>query len=60
MRATGTAAWSMCMMLSTAAWTLGNTQVAAAMASGTECRRRVVAVMRPSVPSDPTKSPVRL
>lgn len=48
------------MVLSTAALTLGNAQVAATVASGTGCRRRVAAVMRPSVPSEPTKSPVRL
>lgn len=48
------------MVLSTATWILGNAQVATMVASGAECRRRVVAVMRPSVPSDPTKSPVRL
>lgn len=60
MRATGTAAWRMCTVLSTAAWTLGNAQVAATVASGAGCRRRVAAVMRPSVPSEPTKSPVRL
>lgn len=40
-------------MLSTAAWTVGKAQVAATVASGTGCRRRVAAVMRPSVPSGP-------
>lgn len=60
MRATGTAAWRMCTVLSTAAWTLGKAQVAATVASGAGCRRSVAAVMRPSVPSEPTNSPVRL
>lgn len=60
MRATGTAAWRMCTVLSTAAWMLGKAQVAATVASGTGCRRRVAAVMSPRVPSEPTKSPVRL
>ena len=45
--------------VSIAAAILGNAQMATEMASGTPCSRRVMSVMIPNVPSDPTKSFVR-
>lgn len=60
MRATGTPACRICTVLSTAAWTEGKEQTADTMASGMPCRRSVVLVMTPRVPSEPTNRFVRL
>ena len=58
-RATGMPDWMTAAAVSTAPFMLANEQTAADVASGTRCRRRVISVITPSVPSEPTKRRVR-
>ena len=51
--------WMVSITASQAAFTLGNGQVAAEIASGMPDRRKVISVMMPKVPSEPTNRRVR-
>lgn len=51
--------WMAVMVVRTAASMLGNEQMAAVTASGKGYRRRVISVMTPRVPSEPTNRRVR-
>ena len=59
MRATGMPDWIVMITASQAALTVGNGQMPAEIASGMPCSLRVISVMMPSVPSEPTKRRVR-
>ena len=59
MRATGTPDWIVAMTASQAAFTDGNGQMPAEIASGMPASFRVISVMMPSVPSEPTNRRVR-
>ena len=58
-RATGMPDWIVRITASQAAFTVGNGQMPAEMASGMPCSLSVISVMMPSVPSEPTNSRVR-
>ncbi len=59
MRATGMPIWIVAMTAEQAASTLGNGQTPPAIACGMPCSFSVIAVMMPSVPSEPISSRVR-
>ncbi len=58
-RAIGTPVWIVSITLRTASPIEGKVQIAADTASGSGCRRSVIEVITPSVPSEPTSRRVR-